>query len=213
MAKVWDCPEVGGGSDLLALLALADWSDDDGRCWPSMESIARKVRLSEKQARRVVHGLIEAGFVEVEGHHQGGRQGREGRGYSRQYRVVVEKLSTLPPGSISLPPVSINPPTDGRQPVIEPSLEPSVKKLCADGAKGGFAGLPEWIPEELWREFETHREQMGKPFTSVGRKRAFAVLETFRAEGHDPVDVIEQAILSGGAMLCRLSNGAARFIP
>lgn len=69
MTKVWDCPHVGGGSELLALLALADWSDDNGRCWPAMDSIAHKIRLSEKQTRRVVHALIEAGLVDVTGHH------------------------------------------------------------------------------------------------------------------------------------------------
>ena len=30
-AMVWD-GFPGGGSDLLAMLALADWSDDQGRC-------------------------------------------------------------------------------------------------------------------------------------------------------------------------------------
>ena len=52
MSLVWD-GYPGGGSELLALLALADWSDDDGRCYPSMASIGRKTRLSEKQARRL----------------------------------------------------------------------------------------------------------------------------------------------------------------
>ena len=34
--KVWE-GFPGSGAELLALLALADWSDDEGRCFPSME--------------------------------------------------------------------------------------------------------------------------------------------------------------------------------
>jgi tRNA G26 N,N-dimethylase Trm1 len=64
LARVWD-GYPGGGSELLTLLALADWSDDDGHCFPSIQKIAEKVRLKERQAQRVVHSLIADGFVLV----------------------------------------------------------------------------------------------------------------------------------------------------
>lgn len=86
MSKVWES-YPGGGSELLALLALADWSDDNGRCYPSMASISKKVRLKPRQAQRVVHQLIEAGFVSVIGNEFGGKPGA-----TRQYRI---NLSTL----------------------------------------------------------------------------------------------------------------------
>ncbi len=41
LARVWD-GYPGGGSELLTLLALADWSDDDGHCFPSIQKIAEK---------------------------------------------------------------------------------------------------------------------------------------------------------------------------
>ncbi len=87
LARVWSgCPE--GGSELLALLALADWSDDQGRCYPSMCSIAKKTRLSESQARRVVHVLIERGFLSVTGNPYGGAPGS-----TRQYKINLDKLT------------------------------------------------------------------------------------------------------------------------
>lgn len=87
MSRVWeDYP--GGGSDLLALLALADWSDDDGRCFPSMSAIAAKTRLSRSQAQRVVHGLITAGFIQVVGNEFGGAPGA-----TRQYRIILSSLT------------------------------------------------------------------------------------------------------------------------
>lgn len=86
MSLVWD-RFPGSGSDLLTLLALADWSDDQGRCFPSIASIARKTRLSESQARRVVHGLIDMEVVKVTANAKGGRS-------SRVYQIDLGRLST-----------------------------------------------------------------------------------------------------------------------
>lgn len=87
MTLVWD-GFPGGGSDLLAMLALADWSDDNGCCYPSMSAIAAKTRLSRSQAQRVIHGLIDSGFVQVIGNELGGAPGT-----TRQYRIVLTKLT------------------------------------------------------------------------------------------------------------------------
>lgn len=119
MSMVWDA-YPGGGSDLLALLALADWSDDEGRCWPSMASIAKKTRLSEKQARRVVHSIIEAGHLAVIDNQQGGAM-------SRRYQIRLDRLT---------PPASVTPPADGSPPahVHNPS-RPREATPPADGSR------------------------------------------------------------------------------
>lgn len=85
LSLVWD-NYPGGGSELLALLALADWSDDEGRCWPSIPSVARKVRLSPDQARRVVHRLIESDYLSV-------TAGKTGGGSSRRYQIRLDRLT------------------------------------------------------------------------------------------------------------------------
>lgn len=87
ISLVWD-GYPGGGSDLLAMLALADWSDDEGRCWPSIPSIARKIRLSPVQARRVVHRLIEDGYICVSA-------GKTGGASSRRYQIALSRLTPL----------------------------------------------------------------------------------------------------------------------
>src|SRR3569623_1789417 len=66
LSLVWESFPAGG-AELLAMLALADWSDDEGRCWPAMAAIARKTRLSRSQAQRIVHQLIADGFLSVTG--------------------------------------------------------------------------------------------------------------------------------------------------
>lgn len=87
ISAVWD-GFPGSGSELLALLALADWADDEGRCFPSISAIARKIRLKERQAQRIVHKLIDDGFIRVTGNQFGGAPGT-----SRQYRIVLDKLT------------------------------------------------------------------------------------------------------------------------
>lgn len=88
MAKVWKDYPGAGGSEMLALLALADWSDDEGRCWPSMAAIAAKTRLSRSQAQRVVHSLIADGYLYVLGNADGGKPGS-----TRQYQINLGALT------------------------------------------------------------------------------------------------------------------------
>ncbi len=87
--KVWNCHHHQfSASELLCLLALADWADDAGYCYPSMSAIAKKIRLRERQAQRVVHRLINGGFVRVIGNEFGGAPGA-----SRKYRVILSALT------------------------------------------------------------------------------------------------------------------------
>jgi hypothetical protein len=87
MAKVWEF-YPNGGTELLALLALADWSDDEGRCFPSIKSIASKIRLKERQAQRAVNKLINDGFVRILNNKFGGRPGS-----TRKYQIIIIKLT------------------------------------------------------------------------------------------------------------------------
>ena len=148
MTMVWD-RFPASGSELLAMLALADWCDDrGGSLYPSMKAVAKKIRVSEKQARRIVHGLEEKGFLSVVGNANGGAPGS-----TKQFRLHVEKLAELPlievDKNIDTAPMGVTPPADvtppmgvpdgshgcpetapmgGSQTVIEPSIEPSIKE-------------------------------------------------------------------------------------
>jgi hypothetical protein len=64
MADVWS----NGPTDkaqLLVLLALADFADDNGSCWPSVAAVGVKARMSERNARRVIRDLEAAGHLSV----------------------------------------------------------------------------------------------------------------------------------------------------
>ena len=62
MSAVWERAPVDGGS-LLVLLAMADFANDNGICWPSVPSLARKSRLSERQVQRVLRDLEDSKLI------------------------------------------------------------------------------------------------------------------------------------------------------
>jgi len=89
-----------GGSAMSTMLALADWANDaGGNCYPSIDKIATKTRVTNSQAKRNVHRLIEQGYIEVVGNATGGYH----KVASRRYQFVLSKLtgSTDATGSVS----------------------------------------------------------------------------------------------------------------
>ena len=65
MSAVWEKAPVDGGS-LLVLLAMADFANDNGICWPSVPTLALKSRLSERQVQRVLRDLEDAKLIMVD---------------------------------------------------------------------------------------------------------------------------------------------------
>ncbi|MFF0817771.1 helix-turn-helix domain-containing protein [Rhodococcus sp. NPDC003318] len=57
MTWVIDSAPVQDSTQTLVLLCLADWADDSGLCWPSIDSVARRARCSESTARRAIRAL------------------------------------------------------------------------------------------------------------------------------------------------------------
>lgn len=58
--KVWETSRHTG-TTLLAMLVLADHSNDDGYCWPGMAGIAFKARIKERQCVNVIQTLETSG--------------------------------------------------------------------------------------------------------------------------------------------------------
>lgn len=105
-----------GTSEKLVLLRMADLCDTFGeRLFPSIQTIARDCSLSEKQARRIVHSLIDGGYLEVVGNAAGGAPGT-----TRRYRLKLDRLTgSERPTNIATAPMSgsrlngVPPPMDG----------------------------------------------------------------------------------------------------
>lgn len=64
MSAVWQHAEQSG-SALLMLLALADYANDDGVCWPKVGTLAQKTRLSQRQSIRLLMKLEADGEIAI----------------------------------------------------------------------------------------------------------------------------------------------------
>ena len=99
MSRVWEGSRQSGGA-LLVLLAIADFADDQGLAFPSVRTLARKARLSERQVQRVLAELATAGELVV-------RPGAGRRG-SHLFRVTLGTARPNPrqdvTGDIASPP-------------------------------------------------------------------------------------------------------------
>ena len=64
MAWVLDNPNVRGNLKLVAL-ALANYANDKGIAWPSVETLAQKTGLSRRQIQRILPQIEKAGLVKI----------------------------------------------------------------------------------------------------------------------------------------------------
>lgn len=75
------------GKRLLLHLALADFANDEGECWPSVRTLARKSRSSRQWVLAGLRDMVGDGLLEVM--ERGG-----GRGNSSRYRLLTPEGST-----------------------------------------------------------------------------------------------------------------------
>lgn len=91
MTMIWNSAPYKGQT-LLALLALADWANDEGYCFPGIRQIAKKSRQSERNAQRCIHRMVRDGLLIV---HEAGGGRREGgkMGHRPTYQINTDNLS------------------------------------------------------------------------------------------------------------------------
>lgn len=97
MTSVWkDAP--ASGTELLLLLAIADMANDDFECWPSIKHLAKKVRVTERQVKRLLDKLILNELIEKKiGSGKGKYKGWETNLYiltPEKWPVTIELMSS-----------------------------------------------------------------------------------------------------------------------
>lgn len=97
IAQVWQDDEITDPTHTLIMLALADYANDLGVCWPAWESIGKKARCSRSTVWRIVKALVALKKITVE---SGG-----GKHHTNTYRFNLKPFhpETVTPSKQSHP--------------------------------------------------------------------------------------------------------------
>ena len=167
MTEVW-ARSTAQGRALLAMLAIADWSDDDGRAWPKVDKLAAKARVSTRTLSRLLAALEESGELEVP---------RGPRSEERPYIVKVGRFAQISQNGRSgdqtpladLDQTLLADSARARHSdVVEPSIEPST------------TGQESMLPNpntELWDHYRTRVPEGQKQFTPERKREVRAALK------------------------------------
>lgn len=83
--------QIGPPTVKFAVLALADWCDDQGgSLWPSHAALGARIGVSRSQAQRIIRGLIETGVLSVIANAKGGAPGS-----TPHYRLHLDRLTSM----------------------------------------------------------------------------------------------------------------------
>ena len=145
MSNVWDNGPSSQGP-LLVMLALADYANDAGECWPSIKSISEKARMTERGVQKIIRVLEADGWVNIDT-----GNGRKG---CNKYRINPERRDTPEQGT----PRTSTPKTpnvDAETPNVatpEPSRtisEPSEEPPLSPKRSKRAISIPEnWVPSD-----------------------------------------------------------------
>lgn len=179
----------------VVLLALADFADENGRCWPSVRSLCRMTKLCERTIRSCLSELEAAGLITR------ARRVREDGGHSSNEYLL--RLDAGVGAAVDAPPLTdimdAPPLTDVRVHPIEPL--PRTKK-APNGAfiedlkeRSSHPKRPVWGSfEEFWMAYpaKVGKEAARRKFSTVGKSGRvkftdlMTALETYKArKPHD----------------------------
>ena len=186
------------GMTKLVLMALADSADDDGFCWPKLETIAFKACTSKSTVKRAVRDLVQLGLVTVE--HRTRQNGSSASNYYTINIGVQPDEETPDMVGVKMNPSSTegeqtasvggqNEPRGGGQsdpgrgspvtPLYEPSLKPNTP-LTPKGAERGAALAEDGLGKDWDRFCKSWALAPGDSFERA--KRAWRKLDVFEQE-------------------------------
>jgi len=173
MSLVWQQAPYSGNT-LLVFLALADWCNDDGFCWPSMLQLANKARIEKRSAQRIIRHLAEDGMITID---EGGGRRQPHRYHIQVSRVTkchplqngdTDRSETVTPATETVTLASVNSDTPVTRSTIEPpittKLDPPYRGIDFLAALKGF---------------EQSRTEMKKPLTTEARRLLYRKLASW----------------------------------
>lgn len=232
MSYVWNM-EIEDSTAKLALMALADFSDDEGYCFPSYEVLAKKISKSKRTAIRAVEKLAELGFVQKEK-----RELKDGTSSANLYKIIIEndrvtqthprvtspddRVTPMTPygDTYDTPRVtSVTPPSDTRVTPInittnEPSIEPSINRHLTPLPPK--PSLPDFLDPVLWQQYLAYKKERKEKLSKQGIEMKFSEWAKWASEGIDVNACIREAMANEWQGVFKPKpdkNGSGRNVP
>jgi hypothetical protein len=178
MTAVWDREDLSS-TQKLVLLSLADWANDEGLCWPSIERVAKKSSLKKRAVQLAIRSLEEMQFIRRE----------EVIGKGNRYWIQIP-MQQMHPCTKDIPPV--------HQMHETPAPDaPNTLKIHQLTTKYIRRELPDCIPADAWNGWVEMRKQRKKPLTDRAYNQAIDKLVAFMAKGQNITEVLDRSTMNG----------------
>lgn len=135
-------------TDKFVLVALADYADDEGMCYPSHKKTAKRTGASPDTVKRATRRLQAAGYLDIIPWKRD-----NGSSTSNRYRLRVgvhtaPPLQSIPPGGY------VSAPGEGgtSAPPMNPQLEPPVEPPTSAPADDAFARFWSAYPKKVSKQ-------------------------------------------------------------
>ena len=92
--------DVSSSAELIVLLALAEFADDCGECFPSIRRLAQMTKLSSRHVRRSIKSLEKSGHISVKRRKWDAKTQRSSL-YKLLYVEILEVLDPLGADTVS----------------------------------------------------------------------------------------------------------------
>lgn len=177
MSSVWEI-ETLSATHKLVMLALADWANDDGLCWPSINRLSIKTSLTERGVQKAIRALEDMGLVRRD----------EVIGKGNKYWLMTPPNDVHPRTTFTPPPNVVHPTPEPRSPNTSKKHQLHTKVIMA---------LPDWLPVDAWNGWLEMRKVRKKPMTDRAVTRALNKLDSMRLAGQDIAEVLDRSTMNG----------------
>lgn len=148
MAAVWERIDLTS-TQKLVLLALADWANDEGLCWPSIDRLAAKTSMAGRSVQRIIRDLESTGFIKRD----------EVLGKGNRYWIYIPLTDCHPRHSVT-PPLTESHPTPD-------TVSPNTSITHQLTTKSNILAQPECVSKEVWDDFLAIRKAKRAPLTNT----------------------------------------------
>lgn len=133
MTRVW-ANSKQKGSALLLMISIADYANEKGVAYPSIETLAKKVRMSERNVQILLRKLQEAGEIDI--------KPNAGPAGCNLYRIKLDSEATVKGGENFAPPQGENIAPGGEEAFTE-----GVKRVSPGGEIQRAGGVKRVSPD------------------------------------------------------------------